>query len=104
MRKDTIQQLKEFQASMKKMTEGNMTLVDDFGAYQLVSLWVAFMYNFVRLFKLLFLPHFLHLKFLKCLPKRIVAPFEVIWLIYRYCPTFLNTNQGFLENGENLTR
>jgi len=32
---DTIAQLKEFQASLKKMMQGNMTLVDEFGGMQL---------------------------------------------------------------------
>jgi len=35
MKKDTIQQLKEFQASLSKMMQGNMTLVDEFGSIQL---------------------------------------------------------------------
>jgi hypothetical protein len=36
MRQDTTEQMKEFQASLRKMMEGNMTLVDDFGSIQLV--------------------------------------------------------------------
>ena len=36
MKKDTIQQLKEFQAQLTKMMQGNMTLVDEFGSVQLV--------------------------------------------------------------------
>jgi uncharacterized protein (UPF0335 family) len=35
MKADTIAQLKEFQASLKKMMQGNMTLVDAFGGMQL---------------------------------------------------------------------
>jgi len=35
MRKDTLQQLKEFQNSLTKMMQGNMTLVDEFGSVQL---------------------------------------------------------------------
>lgn len=34
-RNDTIQQMKEFEVSLHKMKEGNMTLVDDIGRYQL---------------------------------------------------------------------
>jgi hypothetical protein len=34
-RNDTIQQMKEFEISLHKMKEGNMTLVDDIGRYQL---------------------------------------------------------------------
>jgi chromosome segregation ATPase len=34
-RNDTIQQMKEFEISLHKMKEGNMTLVDDIGKYQL---------------------------------------------------------------------
>mmetsp|Transcript_19254 Transcript_19254/g.26950 ORF Transcript_19254/g.26950 Transcript_19254/m.26950 type:complete len:192 (-) Transcript_19254:63-638(-) len=35
MRNDTLQQMKEFQASLTKMMQGNMTLVDEFGSVQL---------------------------------------------------------------------
>lgn len=35
MRKDTLQQLKEFQNSLTKMLKGNITLVDEFGSVQL---------------------------------------------------------------------
>jgi len=35
MKADTLAQMKEFHASLKKMMQGNMTLVDDFGAMQL---------------------------------------------------------------------
>ena len=37
MKSDTLEQLKEFQASLAKMADGNMTLVDDISAMQLVS-------------------------------------------------------------------
>lgn len=37
LREDTLQQLKEFQASLSKMMQGNMTLVDEFGGVQLVT-------------------------------------------------------------------
>jgi len=37
MRSDTLQQLKEFQESLRKMMQGNMTLVDEFGSVQLVG-------------------------------------------------------------------
>ena len=36
MREDTLQQLKEFQTSLSKMMQGNMTLVDELGSVQLV--------------------------------------------------------------------
>lgn len=35
-RKDTLEQLNEFQASLRRMTSGDMTLVDSFNAMQLV--------------------------------------------------------------------
>eukprot|EP01119_Soliformovum_irregulare_P001254 TRINITY_DN1097_c0_g1_i1.p1 TRINITY_DN1097_c0_g1~~TRINITY_DN1097_c0_g1_i1.p1 ORF type:complete len:192 (-),score=71.06 TRINITY_DN1097_c0_g1_i1:341-916(-) len=35
MKKDTMEQLKEFNASLNKMMQGNMTLVDAFGGVQL---------------------------------------------------------------------
>jgi len=35
MRTDTLQQLKELKASLMKLLEGNMTLVDEFGSVQL---------------------------------------------------------------------
>jgi hypothetical protein len=38
MKKDTLAQMKEFQATLTKMMQGNMTLVDEFGAVQLVML------------------------------------------------------------------
>ena len=34
---ETIEQLKEFQQSLSKMTEGDMSLVDELGAMQLVN-------------------------------------------------------------------
>ena len=37
MKKDTIDQLKEFSESLNKMKEGNMTLVDDISRWQLVG-------------------------------------------------------------------
>lgn len=33
---DTIEQLKDFQKRLEKIVSGNMTLVDQFGSYQLV--------------------------------------------------------------------
>ncbi|XP_063879720.1 protein LZIC-like [Scylla paramamosain] len=36
-RKDTLEQLNEFQSSLSRMTSGDMTLVDSFNAMQLVS-------------------------------------------------------------------
>ncbi len=36
MKADTLQQLKEFQAQLTKLMQGNMTLVDEFGNVQLV--------------------------------------------------------------------
>ena len=37
-RQDTIEQLKEFQQKLSRFSEGNLSLVDQFGATQLVSL------------------------------------------------------------------
>jgi hypothetical protein len=37
MKKDTIDQLKEFSESLNKMKEGNMTLVDDISRWQLAT-------------------------------------------------------------------
>ena len=39
MKKDTLDQLKEFNESLNKMKDGNMTLVDDISRWQLVG-WV----------------------------------------------------------------
>lgn len=40
--KETVDQLKEFQSFLEKATKGNMSLVDEFGAAQLVSLRCSF--------------------------------------------------------------
>ena len=40
MYKDTIQQLKEFQDSLKKMMDGNMTLVDELSSVKLVGIFI----------------------------------------------------------------
>lgn len=37
MKKDTLDQLKEFNESLTKMMEGNLTLVDELNRWQLVS-------------------------------------------------------------------
>lgn len=37
MKQDTLEQLKEFQESLTNMAEGNMSLVDEIGAMQLVG-------------------------------------------------------------------
>lgn len=41
-RKDTLEQLNEFQSSLSRMTSGDMTLVDSFNAMQLVSFDVQY--------------------------------------------------------------
>ena len=38
MKKDTLDQLKEFNESLSRMMEGNLTLVDELNRWQLVSL------------------------------------------------------------------
>ena len=43
-RKDTLEQLSEFQSSLSRMTSGDMTLVDSINAMQLVSFGVD-LYN-----------------------------------------------------------
>jgi hypothetical protein len=39
-KEETVEQLKEFNESLQKMMSGNMTLVDDLGAMQLVILQI----------------------------------------------------------------
>lgn len=41
MKKDTLEQLNEFQTSLAKMADGNMTLVDDISAMQLVRFFLV---------------------------------------------------------------
>ena len=38
MKKDTLDQLKEFNESLTRMMEGNLTLVDELNRWQLVSM------------------------------------------------------------------
>lgn len=38
MKEDTLDQMREFQETLQKMVGGDMTLVDEFGAMQLVCL------------------------------------------------------------------
>jgi len=43
-KEDTMEQLREFNESLQRMISGNMTLVDELGAMQLV--YILYIYNF----------------------------------------------------------
>lgn len=47
-KKETVEQLKEFKESLVKLAGGNMTLVDDFSAMQLVSILLTTIQDFLQ--------------------------------------------------------
>ena len=79
-RQDTLQQLREFQNTLTRMTSGNNTLISQFGSVQLVGVFLALVSSCSlapRLSRLLLVKPSRHQRLSNSLPRRSLDSFVI---------------------------